>query len=149
MTIEEARKSIQELRERFDAPFSSSDKTLIEALYYEVLGKTFHPTSCQTCYHDAVIEIYLRIKNYGKMAKKSNYRLKAGAIINCPIFENGKVYSNDNLTDEVAKSYLAKFPKNSYLFQVIPTENGSDGADDGGVDNSNGADAKKGKNGGK
>lgn len=149
MTFEEAKMNIEELRGRFDAPFGSSDKALIEALYFEVLGKTFHPTSCQNCYHDAVIEIYLYLKNNGKMAKKSNYRLRAGAIINCPAFNNGKVYSNDNLTDEVAKSYLEKFPNNAYLFQVIPTENGSDGAEDGGVDNSNGADAKKGKNGGK
>ena len=54
------------------------------------------------------------------MAEKLNYRLKAGAIINCPAFMGGKVFSNDNLTDEVAENYLKQFPDNVELFQKIP-----------------------------
>lgn len=51
------------------------------------------------------------------MAEKLNYRLKAGAIINCPAFKGGKIFSNDNLTDEVAEEYLKQFPDNVELFQ--------------------------------
>lgn len=120
MEVEEAKSKVRELRERFGAPFNSSDKNEIEKLYKAVLGKDFRPTSCQDCYHDALIEIALHLKNNGTMAEKCNYRLKAGAIINSPAFENGKIYTNDNLTDAVAAAYLKKFPKQQFLFQKMP-----------------------------
>lgn len=120
MELAEVKKTIEDLKGRFDTPFSSSDKSTIENLYYEVIGKTFVPTSCQQCYHDGLIEIYHYIKNNGKMAEKINYRLKAGAIINCPAFMSGKVFSNDNLTDDVAEKFLKQFPDNVELFQKIP-----------------------------
>ena len=59
------------------------------------------------------------------MAEKLNYRLKAGAIINCPAFKGGKVFSNDNLTDEIAEEYLKQFPDNVELFQEVPEKKGS------------------------
>lgn len=121
MEREEAIKIVRGLRERFDAPFNSTDKTAIEKLYRSVLGKDFIPTSCQNCYHDAVIEIYVHLKNNGAMAEKCNYRLKAGAIINASGFENGKIYTNDNLTDAVAEDFLRNFPKQHFLFQKMPT----------------------------
>lgn len=124
MTVEEAYTKIEELKGRFDSPFSNSDKDSIEELYYEVLGKTFVPTSCQQCYHDALIEVYVYLKKNGKMAEKCNYRLKAGAIICCPNFNNGEVYCNDNLTDEVAAEYLEQFPDQEALFQQLPEEGG-------------------------
>lgn len=54
------------------------------------------------------------------MAKKCNYRLRAGFIISCPDFRNGKIFTNDNLTDSVAKEYLAKYPKMEKMFQTLP-----------------------------
>lgn len=120
MTYEEAKTLTMDLRTRFDAPFSSHDKQTIENLYYEVMAKEFRPTSCQACYHDALIEIYLYLKNHKTMAERSNYRMRAGFIINCPTFHNGKVYTNDNLTDEVAAEYLKQFPAMAEMFQAIP-----------------------------
>ena len=120
MELDDVKVIIEDLRGRFDAPFNSSDKSTIENLYYEVIGRTFVATSCQQCYHDGLIEIYHYIKKYGKMAEKLNYRLKAGAIINCPAFKGGMVFSNDNLTDDVAKDYLEQFPENVELFQRVP-----------------------------
>lgn len=120
MELAEVKKIIEELRGRFNAPFGSTDKSTIENLYYEILGKDFVPTSCQQCYHDGLIEIYHYIKKYGKMAEKLNYRLKAGAIINCTTFMNGRVFTNDNLTDEIAENYLKEFPNNVDLFQKVP-----------------------------
>lgn len=122
MELPEADRIIEDLKGRFDAPFNSSDKTTIERLYRAVLGKTFVPTSCQQCYHDGLVEVYNHLKKYRKMAKTSNYRLKAGAIINCPNFMNGKVFSNDNITDGVARKYLKQFPNNVDMFQVVPEE---------------------------
>lgn len=122
MNVEEAKTIVQELKGRFDAAFSSSDKERIEMLYWEVLGKEFKPTSCQQCYHDALIEIYLYLKKYNKMKEKSKYRMRAGFIINCPAFDGGKIYTNDNLTDDVAERYLAQFPQNVEMFQELPKD---------------------------
>lgn len=147
MELAEVNKTIEELKGRFDAPFGSSDKSTIEYLYYEVTGKTFVPTSCQQCYHDGLIEIYHYIKKYGKMAEKSNYRLRAGAIINCPTFMGGKVFTNDNLTDEVAKNYLEQFPDNEDLFQKVPEDdpNAGDGKGKGEKKSDNNSDAGDGE----
>lgn len=120
MKIEEARKIIENLKGRFDAPFGSSDKETIEELYYEVTGRSFVPTSCQQCYHDALIEIMYYLNKNGKMAEKLNFRLKAGAIINCPAFMDGEVFSNDNLTDKVAANYLKAYPEQMDIFEAIP-----------------------------
>lgn len=122
MELSEAKQILKELRGRFDSPYSSSDKSTIEDLYFEVLGKSFRPTSCQQCYHDAVIEMYCYIKKNNSMAEKSNYRLKAGVIINCPNFQGGKIYTNDNLTDKVASDFLKMFPEQVSIFQKVPAE---------------------------
>lgn len=145
MTVEEAYTKIEELKGRYDSPFSNSDKESIEELYYEVLGKTFVPTSCQQCFHDALIEVYVYLKKNGKMAEKCNYRLKAGAIICCPNFNNGEVYSNDNLTDKVASEYLEQYPEQVELFQQLPSED--DNTNDDGIVTENEDDntKKKGK----
>ena len=111
---------LEGLRARYDAPYNPSDKLLIRRLYREVLGKEMRKTSCQTCYHDAVVEMYCYIKNKGRMAKTRKYLLKAGAVIQNPNFEGGKVYTNVNLTDAVAEKYLKKYPGRAVLFQRIP-----------------------------
>ena len=122
MELEEAKAIIEELKGRFDNPFSSYDKNQIEKLYFAVLGKTFVATSCQQCYHDALVEVIHYIKNNNKMAEKKNFVLRAGVIINCPTFQGGKVFSNDNLTDEVAEEYLKAFPEQAVLFDELPDD---------------------------
>lgn len=118
MTIDAAIMLVDELRGRFDAPFNQADKDAIERTYKAVIGRTFVQTSCQQCYHDAVLEIYHHIKKYGKMAEVKKYSLKAGAIINCPNFQGGKVFSNENLTDDMAAEYLKKYPDQVGLFET-------------------------------
>lgn len=118
MDLEEAKRLIADLKTRFVEPYSSGDKSTIEKLYSAVLGKTFVPTSCQNCYHDAVIEIYRYIKINNAMKKKSKYTMRAGFIINCPTFRGGQIFTNDNLTDDVAEEYIKRFPKNADLFAV-------------------------------
>lgn len=123
---------VDELRGRFDAPFNQADKDAIERTYKAVIGRTFVQTSCQQCYHDAVVEIYHHIKKYGKMAEVKKYNLKAGAIINCPNFQKGKVFSNENLTDEIAAEYLKEYPDQVGLFETYenPEENETPDEDD-------------------
>lgn len=114
-----------------NTPFSISDKQRIEKLYLSVLGKQFKPTSCQQCYHDALIECYVYLKENKRMAEKSNYRLRAGFIIHNPNFHNGFVYNNDNLTDKVAAEYLEQFPNMKPYFAQLPAEPAEGGDDDG------------------
>lgn len=122
MTVEQARTIAEELRGRFGAPFSLTDKERIAMLHKEVLGRPFRPTTCQQCYHDALILIYNYLKRHNKMAEKSNYSLRAGFIIKSPAIDNGKIYTNANLTDEVAEKYLELFPAQKDMFATIPTK---------------------------
>ena len=106
MELEEV---VDKLKELGELPsYSSSDKSEIERLYKEVLGKEFTKTSCNDCYRDAVIE-------------KCNYILKNGVLLQ-PEFGSNKMYTNDNLTDEVAEKYLAKNPKGEIYFAHVPTD---------------------------
>ena len=57
----------------------------------------------------------------------------------------GKVFTNDNLTDEVAKNYLEKFPDNEDLFQKIPEDDQNAGDGKGGKKSDNNSDAGDGE----
>lgn len=122
MTYKEATAKVGELKARFDSPFDATDKAVIETLYFEVTRKRFVPTTCQQCYHDALIEIYLKLKKEKAMPKTCNYALKAGFIISCPDFYHGKIFTNENLTDKVAHEYLTKYPHMESYFQKIPSD---------------------------
>lgn len=119
MNIEDAMTHVEELRGRMNA-LSSSDKTMIADLYTLVLGKPFRKTSCNDCYRDAVILVYTHLKKYGTMVSQLQYRLRAGYLINSPLFYGGKVFSNANLTDAVAEEYLQMFPSKAVFFESIP-----------------------------
>lgn len=122
MTYKEATAKVEELKARFDSPFGATDKAVIETLYFEVTRKRFVPTTCQQCYHDALIEIYLKLKKEKAMPKTCNYAMKAGFIISCPDFYHGKIFTNENLTDKVAHEYLTRYPHMESYFQKIPSD---------------------------
>lgn len=114
------RQAVEGLRTRFGSSYGPSDRELIQNLYRELLGKELRKTNCQNCYHDAVIELHLYIKRNSTTMNKAE--LKAGAVISCPSFHNGTIYTNKNLTDEVAREYLALFPNRKVLFAVLPSK---------------------------
>lgn len=118
MGVSEAINRLEELRGA--STLSNSDKSDIALLYSFVLGKTFVKTSCSDCYRDAIIEMYLFLKKNGKMKEKSNYSLKAGALIQDAF--GGNMYTNDNLTDEVAEKFLASNPKGIAFFASQPND---------------------------
>lgn len=106
---------------RGQTALSTFDKSDIELMYREVLGKDFVKTSCNDCYRDAVIEMYLYLKRTGNMKEKSNYTLKNGVLLQTE-FGSNTMYTNANLTDEVAENYLAKNPKGEIFFASMPTD---------------------------
>lgn len=120
MTYQEAKAEVEKLQGKSDASFTNAEKRKIETLYFEVLRKTFVHTSCQQCYHDAVVEMLCYLRKYRKLKTKCNYRMKAGFIISCPDFYSGKIFTNENLTDKVAKEYLDRYPKQETMFSEIP-----------------------------
>ena len=122
MTYNEAKAAVEKFQGKMDASFSNADKKKIEELYSVVLRKTFVHTSCQQCYHDAVIEMMVYLRKYRKLKTKCNYRMRAGFIISCPDFYAGRIFTNETLTDKVAKEYLEKYPKQAAMFSEIPKE---------------------------
>lgn len=121
MSVEEAVLKITELKGRAEmAGLSSYDKQEVARLYAEVLGKTFKPTSCNDCYRDACIEMYLYLKKNGAMKEKSRYTLLNGFIIQ--VFGTGKVYNNSNLTDAAAEEYLRAYPQQIKMFASYPSD---------------------------
>lgn len=113
---------MEELRGRMSAPFSIEDKQLIARLYPEITGRTFHKTACRRCYQDAVIEMAVKLRKDQKMKEKCNYHMRAGFIIRCGDFDDGEIYTNANLTNDVAKRYLERFPNKRNMFDRIPEE---------------------------
>lgn len=103
------------------ASLSSSDKSEIESLYALVLDKKFVRTSCSDCYRDAVIEMIVYLKKNGKMKEKSDYGLKNGVVLQME-FGSSEMYTNANLTDEIAEKYLEKYPDNIKYFSKNPDD---------------------------
>ena len=71
--IMELEEVVDKLKELGDLPsYSSSDKSEIERLYKEVLGKEFTKTSCNDCYRDAVIGLGLQLAGNGQVDRNCN-----------------------------------------------------------------------------
>lgn len=84
-----------------------------------MLGKHIRTCNCKNKYEDAIAEIYHYLKKEGKMKVQSRYILKSGVVIQPK--GSSKVYTNDNLTDEVAQAFLVERPNAVGLFVYIPT----------------------------
>lgn len=52
------------------------------------------------------------------MKDDRNFKLKTGSIL--PVPGSSKVYTNENLTDEVALKFIKKNPNRKQLFAVLP-----------------------------
>ena len=119
MTVDEVKILLSDLNRGYNTPYSSAEQATIERLYYEVLGKRLSGCRCPDKWHDAVLEINSYIKKHGKMKEKSNYKLRAGVILQ--IAGSSENYTTDNLTDEVAAAFLKERPNATGRFEVIPT----------------------------
>lgn len=99
-----------------DSGLSQSDKILVNSIYRMEFGENIRECGCQNKYTDAVLVLYKRLKERGKMIKDSKYELKAGVII----WLDNKCYSRHNLTDKVADKYLKRFPNDAKKFSRLP-----------------------------
>lgn len=110
---------ISDLEPRLTSGFTQSDNVTIRRLYFELLNKQILNTGCRDCYRDAYIEICVFIKKRESM-KKCDYVLKNGVVLR--IFGNENIYTNINLTNNVAESYLRKFPDRIDFFFRFPED---------------------------
>ena len=99
-------------------PYSATERATIEQLYAEIFNKPLRTCNCPDKWRDAVTEALIYLKKHRKMKQQSKYRLRAGVVLQ--IAGSSEVYTNDNLTDEVAKNYLKKNPNAKGRFEVIP-----------------------------
>lgn len=112
----EVMERLSEMRDRFDAGFSSSDRLFINDMSVVVLSKCVRNSSCSDCYRDAFLEIYHKLKMLGTMPKEKKFVLRAGVLLHF----NGKMYVNENLTDDIAVSSIADNEGRKDLFQKFP-----------------------------
>lgn len=91
----------------------------IDRLYWAVCRKHLRTCKCKNVEKDALLEIYSKLM-YHKKTKKTmaQSRLVNGVLL----YVEGRHYSNSNLTDEVARKFLAKYPQRKDWFSVLPAE---------------------------
>lgn len=106
-------------------PTPDNVKDKIRRLYNYVTGGDLRRCNCQDLYNDALIIITLNINKMGNR----KYKLKRGVVIQVP--GTTEVYTHVNLTDEVARAYLAKYPNKAKLFDAIPQEEEDKTVEDG------------------
>lgn len=99
--------------------YSLHEKSFIEDLYRERLGKRLSPCRCRNKYHDAVVEMLVDIRRKQRAAM-NKYILKHRVAI----LYNGRPYTRRTITDEVAKAILAEHPEYSTHFEHLPEEGG-------------------------
>lgn len=100
------------------APIPDAYKDEIRKLYKYFTGDKLRRCNCPDVYSDAMIIIGLKLRNMTNI--ESKYKLKRGVVIQMP--GSTDVYTRDNLTDDVAREYLDKYPNKSNLFETIPVE---------------------------
>ena len=96
---------------------SYSQKSRVEELTRLILNAEVRQCNCTDRFLDALFMCRKQLKTYGIM-KPCKYRLKNNVVLQ---FQNG-VYTNANLTDEVAEAYLAKYPNTTYFAEKKPIE---------------------------
>lgn len=121
MTFSEAQAELTILRGLAE---SGNDLALVKEriarLYLAVCNKTLKKCNCKDKYRDALYEIYYTLRYYENNMEEFNTTAKL--VNGVVLFVDGKHYSNNNLTDEVARNFLAKFPQRKNWFSVLPNE---------------------------
>jgi hypothetical protein len=116
MTRTEALDRVNELKGHLDSDALFDFKDEIDALSLAVLGHKVKRCNCRNRYTDALITIYKKLKNNEPMKSEITTRMRRGFLITW----KGKHYTCHNITDEVAREYLAEFPQNAKMFDVLP-----------------------------
>lgn len=123
ITLEQAQAELKELRglaERGNDLAFYHER--VDRLYMAVCHKRLRVCNCKNVEKDALIEIYQRLK----ILAMSNEKLDTAArLVNGVVLKvDGNHYTNANLTDEIARRFLAEFPQRADWFAQLPPEKG-------------------------
>lgn len=113
MEIDDIRRELQTLQGHSQQGDLASYRADVERLYNIVTGQTLRKCNCKDILEDALIEINYKLKKRTEMAKA---RLLNGVVL----WFNRKPYTNANLTDKVARDFLAQFPMRTDWFDILP-----------------------------
>ena len=121
MTNEQAHTELAALRGLIDSGADlASLKGRIDALYFAVCGKHLRKCNCKNVEMDAIVEIHRKLKMYESKKidmTQAQARLVRGVVLQW----KGNHYTNSNLTDEVAREFLASFPQRKDWFEILPS----------------------------
>jgi hypothetical protein len=120
MTNEQAHSELTALRGLIDGGADlASLRGRIDALYFAVCGKHLRKCNCKNVEMDAIVEIHRKLKMYE--SKKIDMTQAQARLVNGVVLQwKGNHYTNSNLTDEVAREFLAAFPVRKDWFAVLP-----------------------------
>ena len=116
LSYSETMDRLSEMRSRYDGGFSSSDRVFINEVHGFLFGHPVKNLGCPNCYRDAYIEITLKLRKMKEMPKK-NFVLRSGVLLHA---FNGDVFTNANLTDEIAMDALNENRGRFDLFAKVP-----------------------------
>jgi hypothetical protein len=116
MTYNEALTESNELKGYYENGSLLHYYERLSALYWAVCRKTIRQCNCPDKYTDALLEIIYRLKKSTEIMTESISRLCGGIVLQI----GNKVYTNANLTDEVARKFLTDFPARKDWFSVLP-----------------------------
>ena len=119
MTDQEAQAELMILR---GLASSGNDLALvrerIDRLYWAVCRKHLRTCRCKNVEKDALLEIYAKLKYH----QKTNTTMAQARLVNGVVLQwKGNHYTNSNLTDEVAREFLASFPQRKDWFAELPS----------------------------
>lgn len=123
MTYEEAQAELTSLRGlagNTQALATFRERTA--ALYWAVCRKTLPSCNCRDKWTDALVEIYRKLQQLKTTDTMEQLNTKAQLVRGVVLFWKGNHYTNANLTDEVAREFLAAFPQRAIWFAVKPEE---------------------------
>ena len=90
----------------------------IDRLYWAVCRKHLRKCRCKNVEKDALLEIYAKLMYHHKINKTmAQAKLVNGVVLKW----QGNHYTNANLTDEVAREFLASFPQRKDWFAELPS----------------------------
>lgn len=138
MTRQQALDRVNELKGHLDSDALFDFKDEIDALSLAVLGHKVKRCNCRNRYADALIAIYKKLKSNEPMKSEITTRMRRGFLIHW----KNQMYSCHNITDEVAREYLEKYPQNAHYFEVLPPK-AEDKAEDAVISAENAADAQE------
>ena len=90
---------------------------------YQAVFKQKINRHCVNCLYDAFILLRIRFKNDAPQLKaqlECRYRLKAGVVLHVDNGAGSKIYTNANLTDDIAVQWLLEHPDTGHYFSRRP-----------------------------